>query len=235
MRALRTARSTSPRFSPRFGTITCTRRSARPDSHASSSSASSGVARQVHLRRRGTIFVELLDRRLQNFRGRSRNALVRGQLDALEHASAAHHEHMHHRAGRTHVQAERIAIAQAHGGDLLLTIAQRLNGSRGVAQMRRLFEPLGGRRPPSSNSVSRSISSSFLPSKNSCVRCTASSYCSCEQIAATQGAMQRLMSYSRHGRSRLPVITSLHDRMPNSRCVSPIVRRASDAGMNGPA
>ena len=90
-------------------------------------------------------------------------------------------------------------------------------------------------RPRSSNSVSRSISSSFLPSKNSCVRCTASSYCSFEQIAATHGAMQRLMSYSRHGRSRVPVMTSLHDRMPNSRCVSPIVRRASDAGMNGPA
>ena len=38
--------------------------------------------------------------------------------------------------------------------------------------------------------------------------------------------MHRLMSYSRHGRSRLPVITSLHDRMPNSRCVSDIVLRA---------
>ena len=47
--------------------------------------------------------------------------------------------------------------------------------------------------------------------------------------------MQRLMSNSRHGRPRSPVITSLHDRMPNSLCVSDIVRRASDAGMNGPA
>ena len=84
-------------------------------------------------------------------------------------------------------------------------------------------------------SLKRPISSSFLPSKNSCVRCTASSYRSLLQIAATQGAMHRWMSYSRHGRSRMPVITSLHDRIPNSRCVSPIVRRASEAGMNGPA
>ena len=54
-------------------------------------------------------------------------------------------------------------------------------------------------------------------------------------IAATHGAMQRLMSYSRQGRPRPPSITSLHERSPNSRCVSDIVRRASDAGMNGPA
>ena len=33
-----------------------------------------------------------------------------------------------------------------------------------------------------------------------------------EQRAATQGATQRLMSYSRHGAPRLPVMTSLHDR-----------------------
>ena len=32
-----------------------------------------------------------------------------------------------------------------------------------------------------------------------------------------------------------PVITSLHDRMPNSLWVSAIVRRPSFAGMNGPA
>ena len=79
------------------------------------------------------------------------------------------------------------------------------------------------------------MSSSFFPSKNRCVCCTASSYCSFEQIAATHGAIHRLMSYSRQGRSRLPVMTSLHERMPNSRWVNPIVRRASDAGMNGPA
>ena len=42
--------------------------------------------------------------------------------------------------------------------------------------------------------------------------------------------MQRPMSYSRHGRARSPVITSLHDRMPNSRCVSVIVLRAERGG-----
>ena len=60
-------------------------------------------------------------------------------------------------------------------------------------------------------------------------------YSASEQIVSTHGARQRWMSYSRHGRARLPVITSLHERMPNSRCVSAIVRRASRAGRNGPA
>ena len=43
------------------------------------------------------------------------------------------------------------------------------------------------------------------------------------------------MSYSRHGRCRVPVITSLHERMPNTLCVSDMVRRANLAGRNGPA
>ena len=43
--------------------------------------------------------------------------------------------------------------------------------------------------------------------------------------------MQRLMSNSRHGRPRSPVITSLHERMPNSRWVSDIVLRPSAAGI----
>ena len=64
---------------------------------------------------------------------------------------------------------------------------------------------------------------------------TARSYSSAEHTVSTHGAMQRLMSYSRHGRPRFPVITSLHDRMPNNRWVSDIVRRAKCAGRNGPA
>ncbi len=67
------------------------------------------------------------------------------------------------------------------------------------------------------------------------VNLTARPYSSAEQRLSTHGAMQRLMSYSRHGLSRLPVMTSLHDRIPNSRCVSDIVFRANCAGMNGPA
>ncbi len=54
------------------------------------------------------------------------------------------------------------------------------------------------------------------------------------RVVATHGARQRLMSYSRHGRPRCPVMTSLHERRPNSRCDRLIVRRASDAGRNGP-
>ena len=54
-------------------------------------------------------------------------------------------------------------------------------------------------------------------------------------MSATQGAAQRLMSYSRQGRSRCPVITSLQERIPNSLWVSDIVLRAKVAGMNGPA
>jgi hypothetical protein len=35
--------------------------------------------------------------------------------------------------------------------------------------------------------------------------------------------------------ARSPVIGSLHDRMPNSRWLSDMALRASEAGMNGPA
>ncbi len=64
---------------------------------------------------------------------------------------------------------------------------------------------------------------------------TATRYSRSEQSAATQGAAQRLMSYSRQGRPRSPVMISLHERMPNSLWLSDIALRASDAGMNGPA
>jgi hypothetical protein len=78
-------------------------------------------------------------------------------------------------------------------------------------------------------------SSSLRPSSSSFVLATATPYCSCVQRSRTHGAMQRLMSYSRHGRPRSPEITSLHERMPNSRCDKAIVRRASFADRNGPA
>ena len=79
------------------------------------------------------------------------------------------------------------------------------------------------------------ISSSLRPSRNRFVSFTARPYSSAEQIVSTHGAMHRLMSYSRQGRSRLPVMTSLQDRIPNRRCVSDMVFRANCAGMNGPA
>ncbi len=43
------------------------------------------------------------------------------------------------------------------------------------------------------------------------------------------------MSYSRQGRPRRPSIVSLHERMPKSRWLSDMTRRARLAGMNGPA
>ena len=91
-----------------------------------------------------TLLIELLHRRLKDFRRRARNTLVGCQLDPLEHPAAAHDEDVHEGAGWSHVQTEGVPIAQAHRRNLLLAIAQRLNGARGVAQMRGLFEPLGG-------------------------------------------------------------------------------------------
>ena len=74
-------------------------------------------------------------------------------------------------------------------------------------------------RSASDASVMRSrsvaISSSLRPSSSSLRARHRHPYRSSVQISATHGAMQRLMSYSRHGRPRCPVITSLHDRMPN--------------------
>ena len=146
MRALRTASSTSPRLSPRFGTSTCTRRSARAESHASSSSAVFRLARQVHFGGRRPILIELLDRCLQYFCRRAGNAFVRGELHALEHFAAAHDKYVDDRAGRSHVQAEGIPVAQADGRNFLLAIAKRLHRSRGVAKVRGFLEPFS-RRP----------------------------------------------------------------------------------------
>ena len=56
-----------------------------------------------------------------------------------------------------------------------------------------------------------------------------------DPVDHAHGAAQRPMSNSRQGRSRRPVISSLHDRIPKSRWVSRIVRRARLAGMKGPA
>ena len=205
----------------------------------------------MYFRRRGSLGVELLERRLQNLGLRRPGSLVvRGPTSdlrppdrqpprdassiALDHLAAAHLEHLDDGAGRADLDAERVAIAEPRAGHLLLPLLQRLDRPQRVAQLRRLLEPL--RRPPPSVIRVRSCatSSSLRPSRNSRVCCTATSYCSSLQISRTHGAMQRWMSYSRHGRARSPVMTSLHDRMPNSRCVSAIVRRPSFAGMNGP-
>ena len=76
---------------------------------------------------------------------------------------------------------------------------------------------LAQRVAPARRCAPRAAAGCWPPPRRSAPRC---------RSRATHGAMQRLMSYSRHGRPRRPVITSLHDRMPNSRCESTIVRRA---------
>ena len=78
-------------------------------------------------------------------------------------------------------------------------------------------------------------SSSLRPSRKRRASSTAARIPRGCTASSTHGAMHRLISYSRHGRPRLPVISSLHERIPNSRCVSAIVRRARLAGRNGPA
>ena len=191
-------------------------------------------ARQMHFRRRRAILVELLHRRLQNLGGGSRHAFVRGQLHPLQHSAFAHEEHVHHGARGTHVEPEGIAVPNR----AVAIFCWRSFSVCTVRAASRRCAASSNRSAPAAafiESVRRPISSSSLPSKNSCVRWTASPYCSAVHNAATHGAMQRLMSYSRQGRSRIPVITSLHDRIPKSRCVNPIVLRASDAGMKGPA
>ena len=85
------------------------------------------------------------------------------------------------------------------------------------------------------SSSSRAMSSVVRPSSSSRVRSTDSPYCPAEQIVSTHGATQRPISYSRHGRPRFPVISSLQERSPNRRCARLMDRRARLAGRNGPA
>ena len=82
---------------------------------------------------------------------------------------------------------------------------------------------------------SRSMSSVLRPSISSRVRSTATWYRSAVQIVSTHGATQRPIWYSRQGRSRFPVISSLQERSPNRRCARLMDRRARLAGRNGPA
>ena len=115
---------------------------------------------------------------------------------------------------------------------LLLAIAKRLDGADRIANL----PPLSKRSASDASNISsnRLSMSSSLPFKKQ-PRPLDGAFVIDTQMLATHGAMQRLMSYSRHGRLRSPVMTSLHERMPNSRCVSPMVLRANRAGMNGPA
>ena len=166
--------------------------------------------------------------------GRQDGRHVSGQIHALDNAAAAHLEDLDGGAGRPRLDADRVLVAKRHGRHLLLPVAKRLDRAHGVAQLGRLLEALGPGRlahPP----PQRLDELVVAPLEKQARVGHGARVAFGEQTEATQGAMQRLMSYSRHGRERRPLISSLHDRMPNSRWVSAIVLRASEAGMNGPA
>ena len=213
-------------------------RPARSDSHASTASASSMSSGRCIFGGADAHLIELLQRRLQYL------GLARGRWPPGSVASSTRSTTRPPRMtntwiappARTHLESEHVAVAELRRCHLLLPVAQRLHRPQRVAQLRRLLVSFAPRRPSSSCVRSVSSSSSLRPSSSSfVVRHGLAVPFSSQQISATHGAMQRLMSYSRHGRPRCPVITSLHDRIPNSRCVSAIVLRASLAGRNGPA
>ena len=64
------------------------------------------------------------------------------EFDAFDDASAAHLEDLHHRAGRSHLHAEDVAIAELGRRHLLLALVERLHRAHRVAQLRRLLESL---------------------------------------------------------------------------------------------
>ena len=195
-----------------------------------------GLRGQVNLRRRAADLVELLHGGDQNLalrsirrshrRSRARCARRPGRPGPGTPGPPRRRDRA---SSRTH-RGARVPPSPSSADD---------RGASGSSASRRaIARPLrSARRPPRRACGVRSwpVSSSFRPSRKSLVMATAPAYSSGVQIVSTQGAMQRLMSYSRHGRLRFPVMTSLHDRMPNNRCVSAIVLRAKCAGRNGPA
>ena len=163
------------------------------------------------------------------------SAASHDQLDPLDDAAAADDEHLHHRAPGADLHTEHVAIAQLRRRHLLLPLANGFDGAHRVTQLRGLFEPLAGRRIEHARRAIVRPAPGCVPPETACVSATATEYRSALQIVATHGARHRLMSYSRQGRCRVPVMTSLHDRMPNTLWVSDMVRRANFAGRNGPA
>ena len=110
---------------------------------------------------RRVLGVELLQRGLQDLRAlriasasppsalapsADRSGRRARQLNPFDHFSAADLEDLHDGAGGADLDAERVAIAEAGAGHLLLPLLQRLDRAQRVAQLRRLLEPLGGGR-----------------------------------------------------------------------------------------
>src|SRR5207237_7474411 len=96
--------------------------------------------RQMDLRRRGPLDIELLERGLKNL-VLSAFALVRlrrgvaggRQFDTLDNLAAANLKDLNDRAGRSRLDAERVAIAQLGPGHLLLSLLQRGNRAERIA------------------------------------------------------------------------------------------------------
>src|SRR5207249_10008653 len=83
------------------------------------------------------------ERRLQHVLfARSRERILGAQRHALDDAAVAHLEDLDDEACGPDLETEYVAVAELDGGHLLLSIVQRLHGAHGVAQLRRLLEPL---------------------------------------------------------------------------------------------
>ena len=106
----------------------------------------------MHLGGSGPRLVELLHRRLHRlpFRRPRPRRQVRRQLDPFDDPPAPHLEHLDDRAGRPDLDAEGVAVAQAHRRHLLLAVPQRLYRRDRVAGLGRLLVPqtVGGLQHP---------------------------------------------------------------------------------------
>src|SRR5687768_9861087 len=71
---------------------------------------------------------------------------IRTQLDSFDDAAATNLEDLDRAAARADLDAEHIAVPEAGGRHLLLPVAQRLDGSHRIAQLRGLLEAFGASR-----------------------------------------------------------------------------------------
>ena len=177
--ALRCASSTMSFLSPRCGTTMRTLRSARADSHASSTSLLGRLDRHVNLRRRHVVGVELLQRDLEQLGfdvGRATPRLARRPVCSSKRSITRPPRNTNTCTTAPSVpelHADDIAIVEAGGRHLLLPLAHRVDRADRVAQLRRLLVALVRRRPRIMRSRSCPASSSLRPSRNSRVSATA--------------------------------------------------------------
>src|SRR5688500_13737359 len=68
------------------------------------------------------------------------------QLETLDDAAAAKHEHLHDRASGAALDAENVAMVETGRRHLLLALADRVDRADGIAQLRGFFVALAARR-----------------------------------------------------------------------------------------